>query len=119
MTAGDVAEDCPERRCRRRWNGGLAKPFRGGKTAGDEADRRFVRVLAAVLTDGVDVVAQAAADALAAGTASDDVILNLLSRRREPPPPLTLVTSADLALMHPPLADCGRYDRLRGLHAAA
>ena len=86
---------------------------------GDEADRRFVRVLAAVLTDGVDVVAQAAADALAAGTASDDVILNLLSRRREPPPPLTLVTSADLALMHPPLADCGRYDRLRGLHAAA
>ena len=52
-------------------------------------------------------------------TVSDDVILNILARRREPPRPLTIVTSEDLELEHPPLADCGRYDQLRGLHAAA
>lgn len=54
-----------------------------------------------------------------AGTASDDVIVNILARRREPPRPLTIVTPEDLALRHPPRADCTRYDSLRGLHAAA
>ena len=54
-----------------------------------------------------------------AGTASDDVIVNILARRREPPRPLTIVTPEDLALRHPPRADCNRYDSLRGLHAAA
>jgi len=87
--------------------------------AGDEADRRFVRVLAAVLVDGLDLVEAAVREALAAGAVSDDVILNILARRREPPRPLTIVTSEDLELEHPPLADCGRYDQLRGLHAAA
>lgn len=86
---------------------------------GDEADRRFVRVLAAVLTDGLDRVTGAVAEALEAGTPGDDVVLNILSRRREPAPPLTIVTSPGLALKHPPLADCSRYDQLRGLHAAA
>ena len=87
--------------------------------SGDEADRRFVRVLAAVLEDGVELVEAAVHEALAAGTASDDVILNILARRREPPRPLSIVTPEDLVLRHPPLADCDRYDSLRGLHAAA
>jgi transposase len=86
---------------------------------GDDADRRFVRVLAAVLTDGIDLVEDAVSEALAAGTPSDDVILNILARRREPPRPLAIVTSEDLALTHPPLADCARYDQLRCLDAAA
>ncbi|MEO9120968.1 MAG: IS21 family transposase [Solirubrobacteraceae bacterium] len=87
--------------------------------AGDEADRRFIRVLAAVLTDGLEAVETAIRDALDDGAASDEVILNILSRRREPPRPLTIVTSADLALAHPPVANCARYDQLRGRHAAA
>lgn len=87
--------------------------------AGDEADRRFVRVLAAVLEDGLEPVEAAAREGLAGGTVSDDVILNILARRREPPRPLSIVTPEDLALRHPPLADCDRYDSLRGLHAAA
>ena len=87
--------------------------------SGDEADRRFVRVLAAVLTDGLEVVEDAIREALEAGAASDEVILNILSRRREPPRPLTIVTPQSLALTHPPVADCARYDRLRGLDAAA
>ena len=86
---------------------------------GDDADRRFVRVLSAVLTDGLEPVEAAVREALATGTASDDLILNILARRREPPRPLTIVTSEDSALRHPPIADCARYDQLRGFHAAA
>jgi hypothetical protein len=84
-----------------------------------EADRRFVRVLSAVLTDGLEAVEDAIREALDAGAVSDEVILNILSRRREPPRPLTIVTSEDLALAHPPIADCARYDQLRDIRAAA
>ena len=86
---------------------------------GDDADRRFVRVLSAVLTDGLEPVEAAAREALATGTASDDLILNILARRREPPRPLTIITSEDSALRHPPIADCARYDQLRTFDAAA
>ena len=68
---------------------------------GDDADRRFVRVLSAVLTDGLEAVEAAIREALDAGAASDDVILNILARRREPPRPLTISTSEALALTHP------------------
>jgi len=87
--------------------------------SGDEADRRFVRVLAMVLEDGLDAVDDAVREALDAGAASDDVILNILARRREPPTPQAITTSQSLALRHPPIADCARYDLLRGVHAAA
>ena len=86
---------------------------------GDEADRRFVRVLAAVLIDGLDAVDDAVREALDAGAASDDLILNILARRREPPAPASITTSEALALRHPPIADCARYDLLRGSRAAA
>jgi len=86
---------------------------------GDEADRRFVRVLAAVIDDGLEAVEGAVREALEAGAASDDVILNILARRREPERPPTLSTSEALALSTPPIADCARYDLLRGSRAAA
>ena len=87
--------------------------------ASRRADRRFVRVLSAVLTDGLEPVEAAVREALATGTASDDLILNILARRREPPRPLTIITSEDSALRHPPIADCARYDQLRTFDAAA
>ena len=87
--------------------------------SGDEADRRFVRVLATVLSDGLEAVEAATRDALDVDAVSDDVILNMLARRREPPPALAIVTPGDLALAHPPLANCARYDSLRGVRAAA
>jgi len=86
---------------------------------GDEADRRFVRVLAAVLTDGLAAVEDAISEAIEDGAASDEVILNILARRREPPRPLSIVTAEDLALAHPPVANCARYDSLRDTRAAA
>ncbi len=86
----------------------------------DEADRRFVRVLAMALSDGLDNVEAAIAEALADHAASDEVILNILARRREPPAPEPITTPERLALTHPPLADCARYDHLReGALAAA
>ncbi|WP_230293753.1 hypothetical protein [Croceicoccus sp. Ery5] len=88
-------------------------------SSGDEGDRRFVRVLAAVLSDSLGAVEAAVREALDAGAASDEVILNILSRRREPPRPASIVTPEDMTLRHPPVADCARYDNLRGAHAAA
>ena len=55
---------------------------RGG---GDEADRRFVRVLAAVMTDGLEAVEAAIREALDSGAVSDEGILNILARYRDPP----------------------------------
>jgi transposase len=87
--------------------------------SGDEADRRFVRVLAMVLGDGLGPVEAATAEALENGTASDDVIINILARHREPAPPDEITASPALTLVHAPVADCARYDLLRGDRAAA
>lgn len=85
----------------------------------DDADRRFVRVLAAVPEDGLEAVEAAVREAMTAGTANDEVILNILSRRREPQPVQAINVVVDLRLKHPPIADCARYDTVRGLNAAA
>jgi len=87
--------------------------------SGDEADRRFVRVLAAVMTDGLEAVEVAVCEALDNGAASDEVILNILARYREPPSQRALDVVVDRKLSHPPIADCARYDTARGIYAAA
>ena len=79
----------------------------------DEADRRFVRVLAMVLSDGLEAVEAAIAEALCADAASDEVIINIAARRREPEAPEPIATPEKLALAHPPAANCDRYDNLR------
>jgi hypothetical protein len=81
----------------------------------DEGDRQMVKILAAVLTDGLVAVEAACAEALAAGITSADVILNALARRQQPQPPAPAETPARLALSQPPIADCARYDALRGI----
>ncbi len=79
-----------------------------------DGDRQFVGILGAVLTDGLDVVEAACAEALEAKLFSRDVVLNLLARRREPaaPAPLSAIT---LPLAMEPVADCARYDSLRSM----
>ena len=79
----------------------------------DDGDRQMVKVLAAVLTDGLSEVEAACAQALAEGVHSADVILNILARRRAPGPAATVMTPANLRLAHMPVADCARYDALR------
>ena len=80
---------------------------------GDAGDRQMVKVLAAVLSDGLPAVEAACAEALAEGVHSADVILNILARRREPPPAPSILTPEALKLRHAPVADCARYDQLR------
>jgi hypothetical protein len=84
------------------------------KLAGsDDGDRQMVKVLAAVLSDGLPAVEAACAEALAEGVHSADVILNILARRREPPAAAAILTPEALKLRHAPAADCARYDQLR------
>jgi len=76
-------------------------------------DRQMVDILSAALTDGLEAVEAACAEALSNGVHSAGVVLNILARRREPPPPLTIATPDALQLTCEPTADCGRYDSLR------
>ena len=82
--------------------------------ARDDGDRQFVRILAAVQEDGLEAVEAACAEALACGTCSADVVLNILARQRQPAPAATVPTPEGLQLRHQPVADCRRYDSLRG-----
>jgi len=79
----------------------------------DDGDRQMVKILSAVLSDGLAAVEAACAEALAGGVHSADVVLNILARRRDPGPPATIATPEALSLRHAPIADCARYDRLR------
>ena len=84
------------------------------KLAGsDDGDRQMVKVLTAVLTDGLQAVDLACAESLAAGIASADVILNALARRQQPGPVAPIQTPERLALNQPPVANCARYDAIR------
>ena len=78
----------------------------------DDGDRQMVKVLSAVLTDGLATVEAACTEALADGVHSADVVLNILARRRDPEPTATILTPDALRLRHAPIADCTRYDRL-------
>ena len=79
----------------------------------NDGDRQFVRILAAVLEDGLEAVEAACAEALACGACSADVVLNILARQCQQPPPPAIPTPEGLQLRHQPVADCRRYDRLR------
>ena len=80
----------------------------------DDGDRQMVKILTAVLTDGLAAVEAACGEALAAGIASADVVLNALARRRQPPLVAPMTVPQLLALSCTPAADCARYDGLRG-----
>src|SRR4051794_7437844 len=84
------------------------------KLAGSaDGDRQMVRILAAVLSDGLTAVEAACLEALRDGVHSADVVLNILARQREPSAPTTIMTPDALRLRHAPVADCARYDTLR------
>jgi transposase len=79
----------------------------------DDGDRQMVKVLSAVLSDGLVAVEAACNEALAGGVHSADVILNILARQRDTGPAATILTPDALRLRHAPIADCARYDSLR------
>jgi transposase len=79
----------------------------------DDGDRQMVKILAAVLTDGLAAVDAACLKALSEGVHSADVVINILARQRDPGPAATIMTPDALRLRHAPIADCARYDQLR------
>ena len=79
----------------------------------DDGDRQMVKILAAVLTDGLAAVDAACLQALSEGVHSADVVINILTRRRDPEPAAMIMTPEALRLRHAPIADCARYDQLR------
>jgi hypothetical protein len=80
----------------------------------DDGDRHMVKILTAVLTDGLSAVEAACAESLEAGVASADVIQNALARQQQAGPVPPILTPERLALRLVPHADCARYDSLRG-----
>ena len=80
-----------------------------------DGDRQMVKILSAVLTDGIPSVEAACAEALGAGLCSSDVVLNALSRQRQPALPPLIPVPDVLTLQLQPIADCARYDTLRRL----
>src|SRR3546814_1671075 len=74
--------------------------------------RQMVMILTAITVDGLDAVESAAAEALAGGVASADVVLNILARSRSAPVEPSIATPDHLQLHIEPIADAGRYDRL-------
>jgi transposase len=93
---------------------GALERIRRKLTGSDDGDRQMVKILAAVLTDGLPEVEAACGQALAEGVHSADVVLNILARRRDPGPVAAIMTPANLRLAHMPAADCARYDALIG-----
>jgi transposase len=83
-------------------------------TGSDDGDRQMVKILAAVLTDGLPAVEAACLQALSEGVHSADVVINILARQRDPGPAATILTPDALRLRHAPIADCARYDQLIG-----
>ena len=83
-------------------------------TGSDDGDRQMVKILAAVLTDGLPAVEAACLQALSEGVHSADVVINILARQRDPGPAATILTPDALRLRHAPTADCARYDQLIG-----
>lgn len=79
-----------------------------------QGDRAFVEVLLAMRNHGADLVTVACELALEQGAVSAAVILNHEHRLLTPVKPEPVTVSTELALAIEPLADCGRYDSLRG-----
>ena len=92
---------------------------RAGLGRHDDGDRQVVKILGAVLEDGLEAVEAACAEALAEGACSADVVLNILARRRQPAPPAPIPTPVDLRLRLEPTADCARYEGLMEVRRGA
>jgi len=79
-------------------------------------DRVMAQVLAAVPSAGLDAVLVAVELVLESGAVSAEHVLNVLGRLTAVAAPEQVETA--LQLKEPPLADTGRYDRLRGMDSA-
>ena len=80
-------------------------------------DKIMAQVLAAVPTAGLEAVLVAVELVIESGVLSAEHVLNVLARLNASPAPASVETS--LQLKEVPLANTGRYDRLRGVDSEA
>ncbi len=78
-----------------------------------KGDKAFVEVLLLAREVGLDVLEAACELTLQSGVVTGPVLLNTLRRLVEPARPRHLAGAPAPALRLEPVADCGRYDRLR------
>jgi hypothetical protein len=85
-----------------------------------DGDRQFVGILGAISTYGIEAVVTACSEALSAGTASRDVVLNILCRAHDAEVSECATPPHLPELKSPPLANCSHYDILLsgGVYAA-
>jgi hypothetical protein len=72
----------------------------------------MVKILVAVLSDGLPAVEAACLEAVSEGVRSADVVNNILARQRDSAPAATILTPDALRLRHASVADCARDDQL-------
>lgn len=82
-------------------------------------DKQFVEILCAVPLHGLDAVEEACTRALSMRTIGAAVVMNLLNRSLDQEAPAPVKLEERYQLRTAPIADCLRYDALRGgVHAA-
>ncbi len=79
-----------------------------------KGDRAFVELLLIAREVGLEPLQVACELALESGVITAAVVMNELRRLTAPPRPSELSLPAQLRLKVEPLADCSRYDHLRG-----
>lgn len=79
-----------------------------------KGDRAFVELLLAAREVGLEALQVACELTLDGGVITAAVVMNELRRLTAPPRPVDLSLPAQLRLQVEPLADCSRYDHLRG-----
>ncbi|MFQ8434070.1 Mu transposase domain-containing protein, partial [Amaricoccus sp. W119] len=93
--------------------------LRGRLRGSDDGDRQMVRILIAATIDGLEALEAAAAEALAQGVTSADVVLNILARARSAPIEPSIATPEHPRLSIEPAADAARHDQLLSARKAA
>src|SRR5665647_563827 len=79
-----------------------------------KGDRAFVELLLVAREVGLDPLQVACELALELGVITAAVVMNELRRLTAPPRPTDISLPDQMRLQVEPLADCGRYDHLRG-----
>lgn len=81
-----------------------------------KGDRAFVELLLIAREVGLEPLQVACEVALEVGVVTASVVMNELRRLTAPPRPIDISLPDQLRLHTEPVADCGRYDYLRGSH---
>ena len=81
-----------------------------------KGDRAFVELLLMARDAGLETLEVACELVLDGNVVTAAVVINEMRRLIAPQPPVTMSVPDLLKLEIEPLADCGRYDRLRGVN---